>query len=54
MQENVQWQAFVETGDIHHYLRYKEAQALAAAPPQKELADGRNCDPSLGIARSEV
>ncbi|MFI3170232.1 MAG: hypothetical protein R3Y06_09840 [Faecalibacterium sp.] len=56
MEENSQWQAFVETGEIHHYLRYKEqqAQAMAQIQPQKELADGRICDVSTGTTRSEV
>ncbi len=71
MEENRQWQAFVETGDIRHYLRYKQAQAMASTSgamhtsgmqsaaissieTQKEFADGRNCDVSTGITRSEV
>lgn len=56
MEESGQWQAFVETGDIRHYLRYKEeqAQALASMQQHKEFADGCICDTSNCVTRSEI
>ncbi len=56
MEENSQWQAFTQTGDIRHYLLYKEeqVQAMAHATPQKENADGHIRDVGVGFTRSEI
>ncbi len=56
MQAENQWRAFVETGDIRHYLLYKQQQPVATATKetQKEPANGINRNASTGITGSEI
>lgn len=47
------WQAFAQTGDVRHYLAYRQ-QTVSEAAAQKGTVDGCDRNPRAGASGSEI
>lgn len=54
MEIDSQWQAFAQTGEIRHYLSYRQQMQAAARAAQEGSPDGCDCDPGAGASGSEI